>query len=174
MNTRPPSTPALGFECHVSDMGAGASTPASVEAALAEGFTREQIDAFLRENPEARREASEMQRVARGGLTRAGVGPSMPQRDKQREARLKKEYMERMEQAKQTFDSCGGDFDTLAERLPGTDAGKMRNYVDSKIRQYREHDVSRKSDGDDRGKFQEYRQPKFIWARAHVDGVFYD
>jgi hypothetical protein len=156
-------------------MGAGASTPASVEAALADGFTREQIDAYLRQHPEARREASDLQRVARGGLARGRVYPNRLRTDEQREARLKEEYVQRLTQARQMFDACDGDLDALAERLPGTGADKMRDYVAGKIRQYQEHAASRTSeDGDDGDRFQEYRQPNCIWARAHVDGVFYD
>ena len=89
-----------------------------------------------------------------------------------KEARLKNEYRQRIESAEEIFDECGGDFIALAERLPGTDAGKMRAYVDAKLRQYQQHAVAQKLGDADR--FQEYRRPKLVWARAHVDGVFYD
>jgi hypothetical protein len=161
-------------------MGAGATIPASVEEAVAKGFTKIEIDQYLLAHPEARVAARAAAEVAsdnardRGGERKNDGKEQLTSMEEQtsREHHMK-EHTQRVEAAQKLFDRHEGNFDTLAEELPCTNAVKMQEYVENKLRQYRDHDVENGGDIHD-GKYAEYRKPSYVWARAHAEGIFYD
>ena len=156
-------------------MGAGATVPASAEDALAEGYTKEEIDRYLEAHPEARRTEREVAALASTSAVVGGRTKITAAFGSDREARLRKEHQQRIMAAQALFERVGGDFDQLAVELPCTDATKMRVYVETKLKEIHEHAVAASDTAPvNMAEYSEYRQPSYVWACAHVEGVFYD
>ena len=111
-------------------MGAGASIPKTEADALEQGYTREEIDEYMENTPEARRSSLEI-RKSKQKLRRHEANYGIEEKEDLDLA--EQNFMDQVNANYLIYDECQGDWDRIAERIPYTIAHKMERYVSEQL-----------------------------------------
>ena len=163
-------------------MGAGASIPKTEADALDQGYTREEIDEYMANNPEARRSSLDI-RKSKQKLRRHQANYGIEEKEDRGQGQTEQNFMDQVNANYLIYDECQGDWDRIAERIPYTIAQKMERYVSEQLGTRAEM-ASRNKRSVGNGKEQEEdevpmgdkeleKQRRSLFAKGQEEGLFY-
>ena len=163
-------------------MGAGASIPKTEADALDQGYTREEIDEYMANNPEARRSSLDI-RKSKQKSRRHQANYGIEEKEDQGQGQTEQNFMDQVNANYLIYDECQGDWDRIAERIPYTIAQKMERYVSEQLGTRAEM-ASRNKRSVGNGKEQEEdevpmgdkeleKQRRSLFAKGQEEGLFY-
>jgi hypothetical protein len=146
-------------------MGAGASIPNTEDEALDAGYTREEIDAYLKANPEARRTSTEIKKTKDKLKRHESIYGT-----KENDDAAKEQYIQQVNANYLIYDECNGDWNKIAEKIPYTNPEKMKEYVQKQLDLYEGTSAGRKSlESEGREKLL-----RSFFSKGQVEGYYYD
>jgi hypothetical protein len=163
-------------------MGAGASIPKTEADALDQGYTREEIDEYMTNNPEARRSSLDI-RKSKQKSRRHQANYGIEEKEDRGQGQTEQNFMDQVNANYLIYDECQGDWDRIAERIPYTIAQKMERYVSEQLGTRTEM-ASRNKRSVGNGKEQEEdeapmgdkeleKQRRSLFAKGQEEGLFY-
>jgi hypothetical protein len=149
-------------------MGAGSSVPETEDEALSLGYTRQEIDEYLANNPDAKRTSRDLHQGIQALEAKPGLHSEAKYNEQHKQ--LRDDCMSEIDQFCELFDTCGGDYERIAEQLPHTDAAKMQAHYEGKMKLYAQskNTACKTTKGSAK-----YTSASFIFAAGHVEGLFY-
>ena len=156
-------------------MGAGASIPRSEEDALQQGYTREEIDNYLANEPSARRSTSQI-KTTKAKLQRHESNYGITG-ETSKHITEQQQFMDQININYLIYDQCKGVWETIAREIPYTNPSKMKSYVEDQLLSYEKQlnaQGSKIQDDEDSIEKKLEKQRRSLFAKGQDEGLFYD